>query len=68
MKVKSRMKYFPFFVTLLLLIPFLSTGRSFRVDLLPDKGRNFGCGTCHISPGGGGARFGFNIKRLIGTY
>ncbi len=58
--MKSRIgyaKYLPFIVlTLLLLIPLLSIGRPFRVDRLPDGGKNFSCGTCHINPGGGGAR------------
>jgi len=34
-------------------------GRAFRVDKLPDKGNNWGCGTCHINAGGGGARNAF---------
>lgn len=34
-------------------------GRDFRPALLPDKGANFGCATCHISPAGGGARNAF---------
>ena len=64
--MKSRIKpanflsFLLYFALLILaftiLMPFLATGRAFRVDLLPDKGRNFGCATCHINPGGGGAR------------
>lgn len=46
-------------MAILLLIPVLSVGRAFRVALLPDKGNNFSCGTCHTNPGGGGARNSF---------
>jgi hypothetical protein len=33
---------------------------------LPDKGANFGCGTCHVKPGGGGALnlFGADYKKI----
>ncbi len=34
----------------------VSIGRPFRVDKLPDKGKNWGCATCHVNPAGGGAR------------
>lgn len=30
--------------------------RSFRLGRLPDKGKNFSCGTCHVDPMGGGRR------------
>ncbi len=43
----------------LILIPILAYGREFRPALLPDKGKNFGCGTCHISSAGGGPRNAF---------
>ena len=43
-------------LTFLLLISFLAAGRGFRLDLLPDKGKNFSCGTCHVNSAGGGAR------------
>jgi hypothetical protein len=45
-----------FILVLILMIPFLTIGQPFRLALLPDKGANFGCGTCHISPSGGGPR------------
>jgi hypothetical protein len=35
------------------------SARSFRLGKLPDKGRNFGCGTCHVNPRGGGKRTSF---------
>jgi hypothetical protein len=37
----------------------LAFGRPFRMKRIPDKGKNFGCATCHISPKGGGERNAF---------
>jgi hypothetical protein len=36
-----------------------ASSRPFRMGRIPDKGKGFGCGTCHINPGGGGARNSF---------
>ncbi len=33
--------------------------RPHRLGRLPDKGKNFGCGTCHVNPRGGGKRTSF---------
>jgi hypothetical protein len=40
--------------------------RPFRMGRIPDKGKGFGCGTCHINPGGGGARnsFGSDYEKI----
>lgn len=40
--------------------------RPFRMGRIPDKGKNFACGTCHVKPGGGGARnsFGSDYERI----
>ena len=35
------------------------SARPFRLGKLPDKGKNFSCGTCHVNPGGGGYRNAF---------
>ena len=51
------LSFLPFLIVVLLfLLPFFAAGRAFRTSLLPDKGANFGCATCHINPAGGGAR------------
>lgn len=40
--------------------------RPFRIGKIPDKGKGFGCGTCHINPRGGGARnsFGSDYEKI----
>jgi hypothetical protein len=45
---------------------YLGEARPFRLGILPDKGRHFGCRTCHIDPKGGGALnpFGKDYERI----
>jgi hypothetical protein len=42
------------------------SSRPFRIGKLPDKGKGFGCGTCHMSSNGGGARnsFGSDYEKM----
>ena len=44
----------------------LALSRPFRIGKIPDKGKNFGCATCHISPKGGGERnpFGKDYEKI----
>jgi hypothetical protein len=53
-------------VTLFLTLFSTASGRPFRMGMIPDKGKGFGCGTCHINPRGGGARnsFGYDYERI----
>ena len=42
------------------------SARPFRLDVLPDSGAGFRCGTCHINPSGGGSRnvFGKDYQQI----
>ena len=44
----------------------VSSSRAFRLEKLPDRGKNWNCATCHINPGGGGAQnaFGKDYKAI----
>ncbi len=42
----------------------VAPGRPFRLNLLPDKGENFGCYTCHIEPGGPRNPFGKDYEAI----
>jgi len=52
-------------IMVLMLVSAVS-GKPFRLMKLPDQGKNFRCGTCHINPQGGGPRnpFGQDWEKI----
>ena len=56
------------FMSLIFSLALFSTAssRSFRIGRIPDKGKGFGCATCHINSRGGGARnsFGSDYEKI----
>ena len=43
-----------------------ASSRPFRIGNIPDKGKGFGCATCHMNSRGGGARnsFGSDYEKI----
>ena len=64
-KLSKRILFFVLviFMSFIFFIAFFSpaSSRPFRIGKLPDKGKNFGCATCHISSRGGGERNSFGV-------
>jgi dopamine beta-monooxygenase len=56
------------FIGLIFSLALFSTAssRPFRIGRIPDKGKGFGCATCHINSRGGGARnsFGSDYEKI----
>jgi len=53
-------------ISLVTMWAYTGEARPFRLGVIPDKGRNFGCGTCHLDSKGGGPRtpFGEDYARI----
>jgi predicted ferric reductase len=52
------------FMLLSLMMTSVALGRAFRLEKLPDKGKNFGCLTCHVVPGGVRNPFGKDYEKI----
>ena len=56
------------FISLIFSLALFSTAssRPFRIGKIPDKGKGFGCATCHINSRGGGSRnrFGSDYEKI----
>lgn len=53
------------FIGFLLFASIIVLARPFRLNVLPDKGKNFGCLTCHVNQNGGVRNpFGADYERL----
>ena len=56
------------FMSIIFSLALLSTAssRPFRIGRIPDKGKGFGCATCHMNSRGGGARnsFGSDYEKI----
>jgi len=56
------------FMSLIFSLALFSTAssRPFRIGNIPDKGKGFGCATCHMNSRGGGARnsFGSDYEKI----
>ena len=71
-RVKSNSGLFRYGVILVIFLSLsifdvpLVSGKPFRKAKLPDKGKNFGCATCHVNPKGGGKRnpFGEDYEKI----
>jgi len=53
-------------ITMITAWTYMGEARPFRLGVLPDKGQEFGCSTCHVDKNGGGPRtpFGEDYARI----